>query len=123
VVDRLGLLPALYRDAEFAVVGKSFTGRGGQNFLEAVQAHCPVLVGPHTENFRSMLAPFLARHAVWQITDAAGLAGAFAALAGDAAKRSSMAGAAAEVLAQNSGATRTTVWEIARRMGVATAVC
>ena len=116
VVDRLGLLPALYARAEFAFVGKSLHARGGQNFLEAVQAGCPVVVGPHTENFDDMLTPFLASAAVWQLHDAGKLSAAFRTLSNQAHIRDEMAKKARLITREQSGATELTVREILSRL-------
>lgn len=116
VVDRMGLLPALYAGAEFAFVGKSLHARGGQNFLEAVQADCPVVVGPYTENFDGMLAPFLASGAVWQLHDAGKLPEAFRTLSNQAHLRDEMAKKARLVVREQSGATELTVREILSRL-------
>jgi 3-deoxy-D-manno-octulosonic-acid transferase len=116
VVDRIGLLPTLYAGAEFAFVGKSLHARGGQNFLEAVQADCPVVVGPYTENFDGMLAPFLASGAVWQLHDAEKLPEAFRTLSNQAPIRDEMAKKARLVVRERSGATELTVREILSRL-------
>jgi len=51
-------LAALYALATVAFVGGSLVERGGHNILEAAQFGVPVLVGPHTENFRDMVNLF-----------------------------------------------------------------
>ena len=35
-------------------IGKSLTARGGQNPVEAIVADCPVVFGPHMENFAAL---------------------------------------------------------------------
>jgi 3-deoxy-D-manno-octulosonic-acid transferase len=51
LVDRIGPLFDLYSLASVAFVGGSFAPKGGQNLLEPAAWGCPVLYGPHTENF------------------------------------------------------------------------
>ena len=116
VFDRLGVLPALYASAEFAFVGKSLVAGGGQNFLESVEAGCPVIVGPRTENFDTMLAPFLGRGAVVQLGDSKQLPQAFADLATNRGMRTAMASEARRVMKEHSGATERTVREILSRL-------
>lgn len=116
VVDRVGLLPSLYAHARFAFVGKSLHAHGGQNFLEAVETGCPVVLGPHTENFDNMLAPFKATNAVWQIASPDELAGAFETLLDDNLKRDEMVAMAHRIMEEQSGATKTTVREILSRL-------
>lgn len=52
VADTMGELGLFYRLANFAFIGKSLIGQGGQNPLEAARLGVAVLAGPHTENFR-----------------------------------------------------------------------
>ena len=40
-----------YALSDVALMGGSFAPLGGQNLIEALAAHCPVVVGPHTFNF------------------------------------------------------------------------
>jgi 3-deoxy-D-manno-octulosonic-acid transferase len=52
ILDSLGELPALYREAEVAFVGGTLAPIGGHNLLEPLHAGCPVVFGPHVENVR-----------------------------------------------------------------------
>lgn len=116
VVDRVGLLPSLYAHARLAFVGKSLHARGGQNFLEAVEAGCPVVVGPHMENFEHMLAPFKSGNSVCQIDRPEELAGVFETLLDDDLRREEMAKKARLIMREQSGATELTVREILSRL-------
>lgn len=49
--DSVGELPAYYAAARVALLGGSFAPLGGQNLIEAAACGCPVLMGPHTDNF------------------------------------------------------------------------
>ena len=51
LLDTVGELSYIYRIADIAVIGKSFTGFGGQNPLEPAYWGKPILCGPHMENF------------------------------------------------------------------------
>ncbi|HDH97786.1 MAG TPA: hypothetical protein ENF70_01445 [Deltaproteobacteria bacterium] len=51
VVDVIGPLFDLYGLATAAFVGGSLVPKGGQNFLEPAAWGCPVIYGPHTDNF------------------------------------------------------------------------
>ena len=51
LLDTIGELSFVYRIADIAVIGKSFTGTGGQNPLEPAYWGKPILCGPHMENF------------------------------------------------------------------------
>ncbi len=51
VVDVIGPLFDLYGLATAAFVGGSLVPKGGQNLLEPAAWGCPVIYGPHTDNF------------------------------------------------------------------------
>jgi 3-deoxy-D-manno-octulosonic-acid transferase len=52
ILDTVGELAALYALAEIVFVGGSLVPVGGHNVLEPAMRGKPVLVGPHTSNFR-----------------------------------------------------------------------
>jgi 3-deoxy-D-manno-octulosonic-acid transferase len=52
ILDTIGELAVAYRLASVVFVGGSFVMRGGQNVLEPAAQGCPVLFGPHMENFK-----------------------------------------------------------------------
>jgi len=58
LVDTIGHLKNLYVYATVTFIGKTIAGRGGQNVIEPALCGCPVIVGPHTENFRAVVALF-----------------------------------------------------------------
>lgn len=51
LLDSVGELASVYGAADIAVIGKSFTGQGGQNPLEPAFWGKAILCGPHMENF------------------------------------------------------------------------
>ena len=50
--DSLGEMPLYYGVASVALLGGSFAPLGGQNLIEACACACPVVMGPHTFNFK-----------------------------------------------------------------------
>ena len=79
VADTLGELGLWFRLARVALVGGSLVERvGGHNPLEAARLHCPVIVGPHVDNWRGVYADLAAARAVRTVTGVGALAGAFA---------------------------------------------
>jgi 3-deoxy-D-manno-octulosonic-acid transferase len=58
LLDTIGELAAFYEFADIAFVGGSLVPRGGHNVIEAAQFGVPILVGPHTENFRDIIQIF-----------------------------------------------------------------
>ncbi len=52
VIDEMGVLNTVYGIDSIVFVGGSLMDHGGQNMLEPAAVGRPVLVGPHTDNFR-----------------------------------------------------------------------
>ena len=94
VVDRMGVLGALYEAADVAVIGGSFVPRGGHNPAEAARLGCPSVVGPDMSNQAEVTAELEAAGALVRATDPEAAADAVAALLRDDARRAA-AGAAA----------------------------
>ena len=68
LLDTLGELAAIYRDANVAFVGGSLVPRGGHNILEPAFFARAILTGPYTENFRDILSCFESGRAVVRCT-------------------------------------------------------
>ncbi|MBT3341018.1 MAG: hypothetical protein HOM34_05940 [Planctomycetes bacterium] len=51
LVDTFGELELIFRSSQVAFLGGSLIPHGGQNVLEPAALGCPVLIGPHFENF------------------------------------------------------------------------
>jgi 3-deoxy-D-manno-octulosonic-acid transferase len=67
LLDTIGELAALYRFAAVVFVGGSMVQRGGHNIIEPAIYAKPIIVGPHTENFRQIVSDFAQADAVVQI--------------------------------------------------------
>jgi 3-deoxy-D-manno-octulosonic-acid transferase len=113
VLDSIGELAAVYAHADTVFVGGSLVPRGGHNIIEPALYARPIVVGPHTENFRQIVADFAAAGAVRQLPAEAanGYGAALLAIAlgdllakPDVAREMGERGAA--VLEANRGATR-----------------
>jgi 3-deoxy-D-manno-octulosonic-acid transferase len=74
IADTIGELGLFYRVASVALIGGSLIPHGGQNPLEAARLGCPVILGPHMENFSDATAALLVEGGVLQLPDAAALA-------------------------------------------------
>jgi 3-deoxy-D-manno-octulosonic-acid transferase len=116
IVDTLGELGTWYGAADVVFVGKSLTGRGGQDIIEAAAAGTAVVCGPHMEHFLEIVRRFLDAGAVMQVEDAPALAVAVGALLRDPARRQVMASKARGVILENRGATGRTVAWLGRSM-------
>jgi 3-deoxy-D-manno-octulosonic-acid transferase len=68
LLDTIGELASLYEFSDVAFVGGSLVPKGGHNVLEAAQSGGTILVGPHTENFRDIVAIFQRSDALRVVT-------------------------------------------------------
>ncbi|MBI4748056.1 MAG: 3-deoxy-D-manno-octulosonic acid transferase [Acidobacteria bacterium] len=68
MLDSIGELAAVYRFATVVFVGGSLVPRGGHNILEPAADGRAVVTGPFTENFRDIMATFVAAQAVKQLS-------------------------------------------------------
>jgi 3-deoxy-D-manno-octulosonic-acid transferase len=67
--DTMGELMLLYGIADLAFVGGSLVERGGHNPLEAAAHAIPVLMGPHTFNFKDICAKLSQAEGLITVTD------------------------------------------------------
>ncbi len=88
--DTMGELGLYFRLAGPVFIGKSLTGEGGQNPLEAARLGRPVAVGPHTGNFRDPVTALRAAGALAEVADAAALTAWVDALLRDPARADAM---------------------------------
>ncbi len=58
LLDSIGELASMYEFADLAFIGGSLVPKGGHNVLEPAYFGVPILVGPHTENFRDIIDIF-----------------------------------------------------------------
>ncbi len=66
LLDSVGELASVYGTADIAVIGKSFTGHGGQNPLEPAYWGKAILCGPHMENF-PFIEDFYSKGAAFEV--------------------------------------------------------
>jgi len=114
LLDSIGELATVYRFAAVVFVGGSLVPRGGHNIIEPAAFAKPIIVGPHTENFRQIVADFKRNDAVVQLnTDghesAASLADWVIRLLSDSNRAREMGERARNILLGNRGATERTV--------------
>jgi 3-deoxy-D-manno-octulosonic-acid transferase len=64
LLDTIGELASVYSLASVAFVGGSLIPEGGHNPLEPAQFGVPIVMGPHTFNFRAITEDLLAHQAV-----------------------------------------------------------
>lgn len=67
LADTFGELPALFKHAEFVIMGGSFVNTGGHNILEPANFGKAILYGPSMENFAAESKYFLEENAATQV--------------------------------------------------------
>ncbi len=104
IANTTGELRAWYCLSDVVIVGKSLLGRGGQNPVEPIVAGKPVIVGPHMQNFRAIVANLVEADGLRQISDPSRLASAIETLLADADAGESLARRGEVALARHHGA-------------------
>jgi 3-deoxy-D-manno-octulosonic-acid transferase len=104
LLDTIGELASVYSLAAVAFVGGSLIPAGGHNPLEPAQFGVPIVMGPHTVNFRAITEDLLAHRAV-RIAAKEELAGVLIELLRDSEAARTMGERARQVFDQQAGAT------------------
>lgn len=74
ILDTMGELRGFYRRGAISFVGGSLApGRGGQSPVEPALAEIPILIGPHHENQREMVAALIHAGGARVVKDATGI--------------------------------------------------
>jgi 3-deoxy-D-manno-octulosonic-acid transferase len=117
LLDSIGELAAVYSLATVALVGGSLAPRGGHNILEPARFAKAIIVGPHTENFRDVIAIFRQASAVRELRSGTNLESTlseiFLHLLRHSEEREELGGRAAAVVEQQNGATERCVRTLA----------
>jgi 3-deoxy-D-manno-octulosonic-acid transferase len=108
LLDSIGELASAYALADIAFVGGSLVPKGGHNILEAAQHGVATVVGPHTENFREMVALFRQAGAL-VVATAGDLPQTLLSLLADETRRRGLGARAREILRENAGAAARTI--------------
>ena len=104
LLDTTGELREWYATGTVVFIGKSLAAIGGQNPAEAIAAGRPVILGPHMENFRDLVAQLLHANAAVQVPDLTALEAACRRLLADPTERTRLAEAALRCLTAHRGA-------------------
>jgi len=111
LIDSIGELSSLYALADIAFVGGSLVPRGGHNIIEPAHFGVPILVGPHTENFRDIVELFKSRAAVCVVSPS-DLSSTILELLANDSQRRELGRRAAETLQSQRGATQLAVQKL-----------
>ena len=104
LLDSVGELASLYREAAVAFLGGSLVPKGGHNPIEAWAAGVPVLSGPHTRNFAEIMRRGEEIGILRAVADGAELRSALAEVFSGPAATSEKGARAARFVSENRGA-------------------
>ncbi len=113
LLDSIGELASVYREAFLAFLGGSLVATGGHNPIEAWAQGVAVLVGPHTGNFREITEAGQRLGILERVEDGAGLSHAFDAALGDPAVTAARGDRARRFVAESRGAAALTAEAVA----------
>jgi 3-deoxy-D-manno-octulosonic-acid transferase len=118
LLDSIGELNSIYSLASIVFVGGSIAKSGGHNILEPAAVGAPVIVGPHTYNFQSIVETFVKAGAIVQLqpmSDSAAivaLTGVISELLANSPRRLEIGALARSLVNENQGATECTLESI-----------
>lgn len=115
--DSLGEMALYYGLSDLALLGGSFAPLGGQNLIEALQAGCPVLMGPHTFNFAQPATAALHRGVAFQAENMVAALQQSEDLLGDRVRLAGMRAHALAFGGEHQGAARRTARALAPWLG------
>lgn len=115
LLDTIGELALVYRFAAVVFVGGSLVPRGGHNVIEPAAFAKPIIVGPHTENFRQIVSDFARADALVQVAPGA-LTAELIRLLSDPMQACAMGERARNILIANRGATECVIQEIKKQL-------
>ncbi len=104
LLDTIGELMDVFALGSVACMGGSFVPVGGHNPLEPINAHCPVIFGPHMENFKDMTGKVTHAKAGLQVTSLQGAIQAMHRVLSDRAFADQLKANGDKLLAENRGA-------------------
>ena len=116
LLDSVGELASVYRHAAVVFIGGSLVPRGGHNIIEPAAFARPIVVGPHMNNFRQVVADFTAGKALVQLegNSASALAAELIRLLTDTEAATALGARALGILNMSRGATGCTISAIRR---------
>jgi len=123
LLDTIGELRSIYSLASMVFVGGSVARTGGHNILEPAAEGLPVIVGPHTYNFHSIVETFVEAGAIVQlqpVSDSATiveLGNAISELLDNPARASEIGKLAQSLVSENRGATERTLRSLETILG------
>ncbi len=117
ILDQMGILPSFYEIADVVFVGGSLVPVGGHNPVEPAYFGCPILFGPHMNNFADIKEEFKREQAAFEVQDAKALEEQVLRLMKEPALRKSAGEAAYRLVQKNQGAARRNIETFIQPLG------
>ena len=108
----MGVLSNLYGLGTVAFIGRSLRGYGGQNPIEPASFGCPIIFGPHMENFQEVTDDLIKAVGAVRIQNEGELSEKLAGLLSDPARRDRMGYQARQMLENRRGASQRNLEQI-----------
>ena len=118
LIDTVGELGAWWGRADIGFVGGSFGSRGGQNMIEPAAYGVAVCFGPHTQNFRDIVAALQSADAATVVSSGEELTHFVRHCIQDSEYREMMGQRASSLVASSRGATEQTVTCLLEAVGL-----
>ncbi len=106
ILDRMGVLSGLYREASAVFVGRSLKGAGGQNPIEPAAAGKPILFGPRMENFSEIAEELVESGGAVRVEDESRLTGRLREILADREQAAALGARARAAVEKRRGASR-----------------
>jgi len=106
ILDAMGVLSSFYGLATVAFIGRSLRGYGGQNPIEPASFGCPIIFGPHMENFREIADDLVKVAGAVRIQGERDLSETLAGMLSDPARRNQTGERARQLVGNRRGASR-----------------
>jgi 3-deoxy-D-manno-octulosonic-acid transferase len=106
ILDAMGVLSSFYGLATVAFIGRSLRGYGGQNPIEPASFRCPIIFGPHMENFRNIADDLVKAGGAVIIQDEIELSKKLSGLLADPVRRDRMGDRARQMVENRRGASQ-----------------
>ncbi len=116
LVNTTGELRYFYEHATVVFVGKSLTAEGGQSPIEPAALGCPIVFGPHMENFEPIASEFVQRGGARRVANADELERTLDELLSHPDQRETLSRLGRQVVRDNQGAIGRTTEMILERL-------
>ncbi len=117
--DTMGELRKFYSLADVVFVGRTLVSLGGSDPMEVAALGKPIVVGPHTDNFKLAVEALASADAIRMVQHSDSLSEAISTILSDASLAEGLGAKARQVVMENQGATQRTAKRLLELLGAA----